>query len=120
MNEKVLEALTDLLENYKFGEKESRAMKLALSYTEKGINDLIHLIKTELMGHTPKSIGRWTIPRCEVFCHNLNLSMPVQQVLEELCLWIMYGIDEYLETTLVCCDELLAEIRKNPTMKISN
>lgn len=109
MKDKLQEAIYGLKDRYALGDLEYKAIELAVEYTEKSIEELIDLIHDFTR---PQSNKSWTIPRCEKFCRDFGLSMEVQAFLEELCLWLLYGLPDYHSNMKYNATNILREIKK--------
>ena len=102
-------AIDDLKKKYDLGDLEVKAIKLAVTYTEKSIHDLIDLLDDFI---SPVSNKALTIPRCEKFCLDEGLSIEVQAFIEELCLWLLYGMPEFVNNMRYNAASILKELKK--------
>lgn len=114
MNESLSLAVVSICQRYSLGTTESQMIELAVEYTEKSIHKLLAIIP-EL--RSPSSNKGWTIPRCEKFCRDHGLSIEVQAFLEELCLWLLYGLPEFKDNMEYNAQSILREIKKYKSKK---
>lgn len=114
MNHNLLIALEDIKSQYEFGVEESKILDLSVEYTKDSTVKLIDRVSNL---YSPVSNKKWTIPRCEKFCRDFGLSIEVQAFLEEFCLWLMYGLQEFKDNMKYNAQSILREIEKYKSKK---